>query len=128
MNFLLIPTSKLPSQHIPKFVEFVKYLSNWKAAGCDGIFNFFVKKCEVLHPFMYEIIKSVCLNGKQPEKWFYKGLTYLIPKGTPTRGSDFRPITCMSNLYKLTTKCATKVMQLIIEKRGLLSDKPNGYS
>ena len=66
---------------------------------------------------MYEIVKSVCLNGKQPEKWFYKGLTYLISKDTPTRGNNFRPITCMSNLYKLTTKCATKFMQLLVEEK-----------
>ena len=71
---------------------------------------------------MYEIVKSVYLNGKQLEKWFYKGLTYLISKGMPTRGSDFRPITCMSNLYRLTKKCAIKVMQLIVKKRGILSE------
>ncbi|KAF7682512.1 hypothetical protein TCON_2261 [Astathelohania contejeani] len=28
----------------------------------------------------------------------------------------------MSNLYKLTTKCVTQVMQLEVERRGLLTD------
>ena len=60
------------------------------------------------------------------EDWFYKGITYLIPKGTPKQGSDFRPITCMSNLYKLTTKCVTRVMQLVVEQRGLLAENQLG--
>ncbi|KAL6120952.1 hypothetical protein NUSPORA_02218 [Nucleospora cyclopteri] len=54
--------------------------------------------------------------------WFYQGLTYLIPKGTPSKGSDFRAITCMSNLYKLTTKFITQVMQLKVKKKGLLAE------
>lgn len=31
-------------------------------------------------------------------------MTYLIPKGVPKQRNDYRPITCMSNFYKLTTK------------------------
>ncbi|TBU12814.1 reverse transcriptase [Hamiltosporidium tvaerminnensis] len=53
-------------------------------------------------------------------------LTYLIPKGIPRRGSDYRPITCMSNLYKLTTKCVTKVVQIEVERRGLLAENQLG--
>ncbi|EQB61058.1 hypothetical protein NAPIS_ORF01395 [Vairimorpha apis BRL 01] len=109
-----------------EFADIIKYLPNWKAAGCDGIYIFFIKKCESIHPFLYNVIKKICLKGEKPEPWFYKGLTYLIPKGVPTRGSDFRPITCMSNLYKLTTKCTTKVMQLIVERRGLLAENQMG--
>ncbi|EQB60316.1 hypothetical protein NAPIS_ORF02093 [Vairimorpha apis BRL 01] len=91
-----------------EFQDIIKYLPNWKASGCNGIYNFFIKKYVPLHPFIYTCIKEVYLDGKTLESWFYKGITYLIPKGTPTRGSDFRPITCMSNLYKLATKCTTK--------------------
>ncbi|KAL6120561.1 hypothetical protein NUSPORA_02689 [Nucleospora cyclopteri] len=32
----------------------------------------------------------------------------------------------MSNLYKLTTKCVTQVMQLEVEKRGLLAETQHG--
>ncbi|TBU13241.1 reverse transcriptase [Hamiltosporidium tvaerminnensis] len=42
------------------------------------------------------------------------------------RGSDYRPITFMSNLYKLTTKCVTKVVQLEVERRGLLAENQLG--
>ena len=51
-----------------------------------------------------------------------------IPHSKPwsAKGSDFRPITCVSNLYKLPTKCAAKVMQLLVEERGLISENKLG--
>lgn len=109
-----------------EFQNIVKYLPNWKAAGIDGIYNFFIKKMSSLHSVLYEVVKATCLSSQEEDGWFYKGLTYLIPKGTPTRGSDFRPITCMWNLYKLTTKCVTQVMTLDVETRGLLSENQLG--
>ncbi|KAI4293396.1 hypothetical protein PAPHI01_2670 [Pancytospora philotis] len=68
----------------------------------------------------------ICLDGMVPGEWFFKGLTYLIPKGVPTRGSDFRPITCMPCLYKLTTKCVTEVLRLEVERRGLIAENQLG--
>ncbi|KAF9760562.1 hypothetical protein NGRA_3127, partial [Nosema granulosis] len=98
----------------------------WKAAGIDRIFNYFIKKIDSLHSLMYAVIKEICLKGETQEEWFYRGITYLIPKGTPMSGKDFRPITCMSNLYKLTTKCVTSVIQMTVEQRGLLSENQMG--
>lgn len=118
-----------PIDVFPTFNEFqdiINHLSNWKAAGPDGVFNFFIKKLESLHLPLYEIIRRICLNSQSPDEWFYKGITYLIPKGIPKKGSDFRPITCMSNLYKLTTKCVTRVMQTIVENRDLLAENQLG--
>ena len=109
-----------------EFQEVVKYLPNWKAAGPDGIFNFFLKRFESIHQPLYQVIRKICLENQSESEWFYKGITHLIPKGVPTKGSDFRPITCMSNLYKLTTKCVTKVMQGIVENRDLLAENQLG--
>ena len=109
-----------------EFSEIIKFLPNWKAAGNDGIFNFFIKKCTSIHASIYEMVKKTCMSEVVEEDWFFKGITYLIPKGMPQQGSDFRPITCMSNLYKLTTKCVTQVMQLVVEQRGLLAENQLG--
>ena len=118
------PLNVFPS--FEEFQEVVKWLPNWKAAGSDGIFNFFIKKLESIHQHLYDAIKKICLENQSESSWFYKGITYLIPKGVPKKGSDFRPITCMSNLYKLTTKCVTKVMQAIVENRELLAENQLG--
>ncbi|TBU10092.1 reverse transcriptase, partial [Hamiltosporidium tvaerminnensis] len=79
-----------------------------------------------LYKYLYDIVKVICLEGTPQADWFYCGITYLIPKGTPKTGSDYRPITCMSNLYKITTKCVTKVLQIEVERQGLLSGNQLG--
>ncbi|TBU10513.1 hypothetical protein CWI38_1708p0010 [Hamiltosporidium tvaerminnensis] len=111
---------------LDEFVNIINWLPNWKAAGIECIYNFFIKKLTTLHKYNYDIVKFICLEETPQADWFYCGLTYLIPKGIPRRGSDYRPITCMSNLYKLTTKCVTKVVQLEVEKRGLLAQNQLG--
>lgn len=124
-----IPDEKQQKETFPSYLEFqeiIKYLPPWKAAGVDGIYNFFIKKCTSLHISIYNLIRETCMGKTVPEEWFYKGITYLIPKGTPVLGSDFRPITCMSNLYKVTTKCVTAVMQLIVEQRSLIAENQLG--
>ncbi|KAF9762412.1 hypothetical protein NGRA_2030 [Nosema granulosis] len=120
-NFLPGTDEQTPFPSFTEFLDIINGLPNLEAAGCDGIFNFFIKKCESLYPYLYEAIKKICVEGDTAEQWFYKGLTYLFPKGNPTTGGDFRPITCMTNLYKLTTKCTTRVLQPIVEHRGLLA-------
>ncbi|TBU12308.1 reverse transcriptase [Hamiltosporidium tvaerminnensis] len=108
------------------FLDIINWLPNWKAAGIDGIYNFYIKKLTSLHKYLYDIVKAICLEGTPQADWYYCGLTYLIPKGTLRRGSDYRSIACMSNLYKLTTKCVTKVVQLEVERRGLLAENQLG--
>ncbi|KAL6120357.1 hypothetical protein NUSPORA_02925 [Nucleospora cyclopteri] len=104
---------------IDKFEGIIRFLCNWKAAGVDGVFNFFIKKFLSLHQLLYEVIIGIFVKDNKQPSWFYQGLTYLIPKGTPSKRSDFRSITYMYNLYKLATKCVTQVMQLEVKKRGL---------
>ncbi|TBU07119.1 hypothetical protein CWI39_0368p0010, partial [Hamiltosporidium magnivora] len=102
---------------IPFFIDIINWLPNWKAAGIDGIYNFYIKKLTSLHKYRYDIVTVICLEGTPQADWYYCGLTYLIPKGTPKTGSDYRPITCMSNLNKLTTKCVTQVVQVEVESQ-----------
>ncbi|TBU13199.1 reverse transcriptase [Hamiltosporidium tvaerminnensis] len=111
---------------LDEFVNIINWLPNWKAAGIDGMYNFFIKKLTTLHKYLYDIVKVICLEGTPKADWFYCGLTYLIPKGIPQRGSDYRPITCMFNLYKLTTKCVTKIVQIEVKRRGLLAENQLG--
>ncbi|TBU11757.1 reverse transcriptase, partial [Hamiltosporidium tvaerminnensis] len=111
---------------LEEFVDIINWLPNWKAAGIDGIYNFYIKKLTTLHKYLYDIVKAICFEGTPQANWFYHGLTYLIPKSVPQKGSDYRPINCMSNLYKLTTKCVTKFVQLEVERRGYLADNQLG--
>ena len=109
-----------------EFGDMIQRLPNWKAAGCDRVYNYFIKQMTGLHDHIYRLVKEVCLEGREEDDWFYKGLTILIPKGKATSGSEFRPITCMPTLYKLTTKCVTEMLQLEVERRGLLAENQLG--
>ncbi|KAF7684154.1 hypothetical protein TCON_0651 [Astathelohania contejeani] len=62
-----------------EFEDIIKHLANWKAAGVNGIFDFFIKHISSVHKHLYEIIKDICLEGKAQDEWFYRGITYLIP-------------------------------------------------
>ena len=125
-EFIPPETSENVFPSYQEFLDMVKELPSWKAVGCDGIYNFFIKKCSSLHEHIYNIIKKTCIGEINGEGWFYRGITYSIPKGTSTKGSDYRPIICMSNLYKLTTKCVTKVIQELVEYKSLLSENQLG--
>lgn len=109
-----------------EFVAIIMQLPSWKAAGPDGVYNFFIKQMRPLHKPLYNVVRSICLGGEDQEPWFYCGLTHLIPKGTPASGADFRPITCMSALYKLTTRAVAEVLRLEVERRGLLAENQLG--
>ena len=106
--------------------QIIKRLPNWKAAGIDGVYNFFIKYLKGMHGHIYRIVRGICIEGKHMEDWLFTGITYLLPKGEPKSGGDFRPITCMSNLYKIVTKCVTIVLQCEVEKRGLLAENQLG--
>ncbi|TBU20728.1 reverse transcriptase [Hamiltosporidium tvaerminnensis] len=71
------------------------------ADGIDCISNFYIKKLTSLHKYLSDIVKFMFLEGTPQADWYYCGLTYLIPKDTPKTGSDYRTITCISNLRKL---------------------------
>ena len=67
----------------PSFEEFqqiIQFLPNWKTAGPDGIYNFFIKRLIPIHRFLYEEIREICTQEKIQESWIYKSITYLIPK------------------------------------------------
>lgn len=47
------------------------------------------------------------MGNLRVKDWFFRGIAYLIPKGKRFQAN---------NLYKLATKCVTKVMKLVVEQ------------
>ena len=110
-----------------KLVKLIERLPNWKTPGVDKVSNFFIKKLTVLHkPLIRLVEKAIVCPGECP-KWFFSGVTYLIPKvASPEDPNEYRPITCMSNLYKLVTKLVAQEMRNIVELNGILSENQLG--
>lgn len=120
---LQIPSNAEIKMYLYRMISF---LPNWKAAGLDRIYNYYIKKMANIHSHMYGIIKKICIEGKEEESWLYQDLTYLIPKGTPYKVGDFSLITSMQTLYKLTNKCFTKIIEPEMEERQLISENRLG--
>ncbi|GIX64573.1 reverse transcriptase homolog [Babesia caballi] len=110
-----------------EFETIIKHTDNWKSPGADGIFNYYIKWLTELHDILHRQTMKVALGEAPLEEWMCRGITYLFPKNdTPTSASQYRPITCMSNLYKITTKCVTEALQREIKIRGLLTENQMG--
>ena len=105
--------------------EIIKKLSNWKAAGPDRLYNFWIKRLNVLWVYIAEYTKQCIYNPENMHSDLFKGLTYLIPKCKNPGPKDFRPITCMSNIYKIVTKTVTHYF-IYVRVTELLSNNQLG--
>lgn len=110
-----------------KLKEIISRLANWKTPGVDKVFNFFIKHCSSLHTYLTEIVKGVVEHPENAPEWFYTGITYLIPKtGEPASAAEYRPITCMTNLYKVVTKLVTRELRDFVEVNKIISENQLG--
>ncbi|XP_029657786.1 uncharacterized protein LOC115232048 [Octopus sinensis] len=101
----------------------IEYLPNWKAPGCDAVYNFFIKKLDSLHKFLFQEIRNIINGVSQPQGWFYTGITFLIPKkANSVDPKDLRPITCMPCLYKLVTKCVNEKIAVYADTYDLITE------
>jgi len=85
------------------FQSAVKKLKNWSAPGFDEVHGFWLKKLSAIHPQMLSLFKKA-LNDPPPE--LCQRITHLFIKD-PAKGFDdvanYRPIACLSILWKLLT-------------------------
>ena len=61
MSIAIFPSRK-------EFGEIIQRLPNWKAAGCDRVFNFFIKQLSGLHDHLYRLVKEVCMEGRKEDE------------------------------------------------------------
>ena len=101
--------------------------SNWKAAGCDGIPNFWLKQLTSLHPELTNVYNNILKNPEQTPEWLTKGVTFLIPKSEDTENpKNYSPISCLPNMYKVLTSFITKRAYIFLESNNLLHEVQRG--
>ena len=99
----------------------IKKISNWKSPGNDCIYNFFIKYLSSLHSNIYEIIIKIIENPKLMNIEFLTSRTLLMPKCKNPEPGEFRPISCLSNLYKLITKIITEKISTKLRENNFIS-------
>ena len=105
----------------------ISNLPLWKATGTDYVFNFYIKKIHVLHTKLKELVYNAIQNPQSIDEQFYEGVTYLLPKRHNTKSpNDLRPITCLSNIYKLISKVVTQLLTEFAEVNEIISNNQLG--
>lgn len=101
--------------------------ANWKAAGIDGIPNFWWKKMEAVHEHLGKAYNEMIKDEQVTPAWLAKGKTYLIPKSDETdKAKNYRPITCLNNMYKILTKIISERLYAHLFENNLYPDEQKG--
>ena len=80
-----------------------------KAPGPDGIRNEVIKHCkEVLTPVLTDIFNDIINTEIIPQQWTESNIILLYKKGDKYEIGNYRPISLMSNLYKIFAKTLLK--------------------
>ncbi|KAG0435466.1 LINE-1 retrotransposable element ORF2 protein [Dictyocoela muelleri] len=99
----------------------INNLSSWKATGPDRIYNFYIKNIKSLRPYLISEIQKLCADPSLIPKYMFKTLTYMIPKKQNPKASEYRPISCLSNIYKIITKVFSINLTTILEMNNIIS-------
>ena len=89
---------------VEEISEALKKSHKWKSPGMDQIPNFWLDTLSSTHMQLAINFNNVMKDPTLAPKWFCQGITYLLPKSKDTENpKNYRPITCLSTLYKLLT-------------------------
>ncbi|PNF13578.1 hypothetical protein B7P43_G19014 [Cryptotermes secundus] len=113
-----------------KTTEFTSVLAkthNWKSPGSDQIQNYWLKAFPVTHSYIVEAFNKIIEKPQQMPEWLTTGITYLLPKSKNTMDpKNYRPITCLSTMYKMLTGIIARRISLYLEEHNLLPEEQKG--
>ena len=118
------PTTEI---HIDLLKTTVKRMSNWKAPVHDGIHGFWFKKFTSIHGRL-ALEMNECLEGAQVPERRTKGKTIFFQKD-PSKGTapnNYRPITCLPNMWKTLTAQVREKIYYSLTSRRLFPDLQKG--
>ena len=99
----------------------------WKSTGMDKITTFWLHSLPCTHDFLANLLSEIMRNPESTPDWLPEGLTYLIPKSKETNNpKNYRPITCLSTIYKLLTSTLAERAYSFIESNDILPIEQKG--
>lgn len=108
-----VSISILPSEVRTAIME----LKNGKIPGEDGILNEFIKLgIEEIIPPITRLFNLILDTEEVPKQWNLNTIILLHKKGPKDDLNNYRPISLMSNLYKLFSKIITKTLTKILDE------------
>ena len=112
---------------VEEISEALKKSYKWKSPGMDQIPNFWLDTLSSTHAQLAINFSNVMKDPKLAPKWFCQGITYLLPKSSNTENpKNYRPITCLSRLYKLLTSILAERTCKHMEKQDIFPIEQKG--
>jgi len=107
--------------------EIASYLSNahnWKSPGSDQIQIYLLKAFPATHKHISKIFDAIIEEPEKAPECLTTGINYLIPKsGYSKEVRNYRPITCLTTMYKTLTGIIAKRISTHLEEQILLPEE-----
>lgn len=105
----------------------IRTVSNWKSPGPDKLHNFWVKKFTASHASLARGFSEILEDPSKFPGFLAEGNTFMLfKKGDPTKPNNYRPITCLSVLYKLFTSLINNRIYEHCITNGILQEEQKG--
>lgn len=124
---LNLPEMQFKNIPLDIFLQVIKKTHNWKAPGTDNIHNYWYKKFTSMYPILHNHINKFLQSPETIPTYFMEGKTYLIPKNSQLdQPQNYRPITCLQTIYKITTACISDLIYQHITTNNIMTEEQKG--
>jgi hypothetical protein len=107
--------------------SFLLKAHNWKSPGSDQIQNYWLKVFPAAHRHITENFNTIMEEPEKIPDWITTGITYLLPKSRDSKAvRNYRPITCLTTMYKTITGIIARRISIPLEEQDLLLAEQKG--
>lgn len=123
-----LPEMQHPEITAEEVTRVIAKSHNWKAPGLDNVTNYWIKHLGCTHKIIAKIFNMYMASPATVPKNLTQGVTYLLPKDAKDtqNPSKYRPITCLSTMYKLLTGIVANRIYNHLEEYNVLTEEQKG--
>ena len=113
---------------LPELSRAIAAMNSSGAVGPDGVSLSVVKRClPVLAPHLLRLVNTSIVTRAFPESWKVATVVPIFKSGDPTVPSNFRPISLLSHLSKVTEKVVCDQLSSYLAHHNALNDCQFAY-
>jgi hypothetical protein len=123
----------IPEMSISEFTsnniaDALKKTQNWKSPGPDKLQNFWLKSFISTHAALARLFTMALEHPEIIPHFLTEGNTYLLykEKGDTSKPENYRPITCLSVVYKVFTSLLNNKIYAHCETNNIFSEEQKG--
>ena len=122
-----VPTQNNFNIKLSTLTKILNKTSNFKAPGIDGLSNVILKKITNLHTSLCNLFNDF-LSGQAIPTILTEGRTILLQKKDQTNfdPANYRPITCLSNIWKAFSSCISEGLYQHLTENKILPTEQKG--